>query len=196
MTSPAVGWFLDRFGSRVMLPVAAMITGLSMIELAFISHSWHLVLLFAIMGLVGMSGPGALVTSVPVLKWFVVNRSKAILFMSLGIPVGAMLFVPLTQYLIATVGWDMAWIVLAVLGMGVIVPLAATFVRRQPEDMRLLPDGDMVPDSTEQAFNEPREASVEVSWSMSEAVCTTTLWRLVVVFGRSHWPLARSRCTE
>ena len=29
------------------------------------------------MGVVGMSGPGALVTSVPVLKWFVRDREDA-----------------------------------------------------------------------------------------------------------------------
>ena len=117
-----------------------------MIGLSFIGQAWHLVVLFAVMGLVGMSGPGALVTSVPVLKWFVADRGKAIAFMSVGIPVGALLFVPLTQYLIDSVGWGRAWIILAVLGMGVIVPLAAIFVRRQPEDMGLRPDGAKSPD--------------------------------------------------
>ena len=93
------------------------------------------------MGLVGMSGPGALVTSVPVLKWFVRDRGRAIAFTSLGIPIGAVLFVPLTQILIDGVGWRMAWVVLAIIGVAVIVPLSAVFVRRQPEDMGLLPDG-------------------------------------------------------
>ena len=182
VTSPAVGWLLDRYGSRVMLPAAALMTGLSMVGLAFIGHAWQLVLLFAVMGLVGMSGPGALVTSVSVLKWFVANRGKAIAFTSLGIPVGAVLFIPLTQYLIATVGWDMAWIVLATLGVGVIAPLAAIFVRRQPEDMGLLPDGDMAQGSTAHELKAGREASAEVSWSLPEAVRTTTLWKLVLVF--------------
>ena len=182
VTSPAVGLLLDRFGARVMLPVAAMMTGLSMIGLSFIGQAWHLVVLFAVMGLVGMSGPGALVTSVPVLKWFVADRGKAIAFMSVGIPVGALLFVPLTQYLIDSVGWGRAWIILAVLGMGVIVPLAAIFVRRQPEDMGLRPDGAKSPDRVLHERAASRGAPVEVSWSLSEAVRTATLWKLVVVF--------------
>ncbi|MXY21975.1 MAG: MFS transporter [Dehalococcoidia bacterium] len=176
LSGPVTGPLLDRFGSRVILPVAALTTGLAMIGLGHISHSWQLILLFTIMGLIGMSGPGALATSVTVLKWFVVKRGRALAFMSLGVPVGAMLFIPLTEYLIETVGWETAWMILAIAGMGVLVPLAAILVRRQPEDMGLFPDGDMDPDLAERADSD------ESSWTVSEAVRTATLWKLVIVF--------------
>ncbi len=119
-TSPLIGWLLDRYGSRVMLPVAATITGCALIGLAFISTSWQLIALFIIMGLVGMSGPGALVTTVPILKWFVRDRGKAVAFVGLGIPIGALLFIPLTQLLINAVEWRNAWIILALIGIFVI----------------------------------------------------------------------------
>lgn len=182
-TSPGVGWLLDRFGSRVMLPVAALITGGAMIALAFMSQGWQLVALFAVMGLVGMSGPGALVTSVPVLKWFVRERGKAISFMALGIPIGAVIFVPLTQIFIDTWGWRWTWIILAVLGISIIVPLAAIFVRRQPEDMGLLPDGLKALDENDIEGIAARAKIIdEVSWTTKEAMRTTALWSLVVVF--------------
>ena len=57
-TSPLIGWLIDRYGSRVMLPVAALATGGALIGLAHVTTSWHLVVLFVVMGLVGMSGPG------------------------------------------------------------------------------------------------------------------------------------------
>ena len=176
LSSPVAGALLDRFGARVILPVAALTTGLAMIGLAYISHSWQLILLFTIMGLIGMSGPGALATSVTVLKWFVRKRGRALDYMSLGVPIGAMLFIPLTEYLIETVGWATSWMVLAIVGMGILVPLAAIFVRRHPEDMGLRPDGNMDPDSAERADSD------ESSWSVSETVRTKTLWRLVIVF--------------
>ena len=185
VTSPPIGWLLDRFGSRVMLPVAALATGAAMIGLSKMTYAWHLVLLFSVMGLVGMNGPGALVTSVPVLKWFVRNRGKAISFVGLGIPVGALLFVPLTQILIDAVGWRTAWTILATIGVGVIVPLSAVFVRRQPEDMGLLPDGAYAPDrELDEAPPVARSGAFfdEVSWTVHDAVRTSTLWRLVVVF--------------
>ena len=184
VTSPPVGWLLDRFGSRVMLPVAALVTGSAMIALSLIDREWHLVALFAIMGLVGMSGPGALVTSVPVLKWFVRRRGAAIAFVGLGIPLGALVFVPLTQVFIDAWGWRTAWVILAVLGVGVIVPLSAVFIRRQPEDMGLLPDGSLPGRKTGRgATPASRGEVVEVSWSVREAMRTYSLWSLVVVFG-------------
>lgn len=179
-TSPLIGWLLDRYGSRVMLPVAALATGGALIGLAYVTSAWHLVVLFIVMGLVGMSGPGALVTTVPVLKWFVRNRGKAVAFVGLGIPVGALLFIPLTQVLINEIGWRGAWIVLAIIGIVVIVPLAAIFVRRQPEDVGLVPDGDL-PEGSGGGAGSMRVVE-EVSWTVREAVRTTTLWRLVIVF--------------
>ena len=181
VTSPIIGWLIDRFGSRVMLPVATLATGAAMVGLAYMSLPWHLIALFAVMGVVGMSGPGSLVTSVPVLKWFVRDRGRAIAFTSLGIPIGAVLFVPLTQFLIDGVGWQTAWVVLAIIGVAVIVPLSAVFVRRQPEDMGLLPDGAASP-STGDNGPRGREPADEVSWTVQEAIRTSTLWRLVVVF--------------
>ena len=184
VTSPTVGWLLDRFGSRILLPVAAVITGGAMITLAFSSSSWHLVALFAVMGLVGMSGPGALVTSVPILKWFVRRRGAAVAFVGLGIPVGAMIFVPLTQYFIDAWGWRTAWIVLAILGISIIVPLSLIFLRRRPEDMDLLPDGlppRAKPVNELDTSEEPLEG-LEISWTARNAMRTLPFWSLVVVF--------------
>lgn len=182
-TSPGVGWLLDRFGSRVMLPVAALITGGAMIGLSYMTQGWHLVVLFSLMGLVGMSGPGALVTSIPVLKWFVRNRGKAISFMGLGIPIGALIFVPLTQVFIDTMGWRNTWLVLAIIGMVIIVPLAAVLVRRQPEDMGLLPDVDRPGgERGTKGRSSKHRLTPEISWTTREAMRTSTLWRLVIVF--------------
>lgn len=94
LTGPLVGALLDRFGARVLLAGAALTTGSALVGLGFITEGWQIVALFALMGLVGMSGPGALVTSVPVAKWFVHQRGRAMAFASLGFPLGAVVFIP------------------------------------------------------------------------------------------------------
>jgi MFS family permease len=94
VASPIVGRLVDRFGSRIMLAIASIVVGAAIFGLGFIQHSWQLVLLFAAMGFIGIGGPGALVTSVPIFKWFIRNRGKAVSFTSLGTPVGAVIFTP------------------------------------------------------------------------------------------------------
>jgi MFS family permease len=188
VTAPTVGGLIDRFGVRVLLTTAALTTGGALVCLAFISEAWQLIVLFGLMGIVGMSGPGALVTTVPVTKWFVRERGKALSFMSLGIPIGGLVFVPLTQVFIDLFGWRNAWILLAVIGAGLIVPLSVIFVRRQPEDLGLLPDGGPaagVPASTTAPGSPVRSASAhqdERSWTRSEALRSGAFWRLVFIF--------------
>ncbi|MCC6630240.1 MAG: MFS transporter, partial [Chloroflexi bacterium] len=87
-TAPVVGNLLDRIGARLLLALAALITGVALVGLGFITASWQMIVLFGVMGLVGMSGPGTIVTSVPVTKWFVRQRGKALAFTSLGVPIG------------------------------------------------------------------------------------------------------------
>jgi MFS family permease len=117
-TAPVVGGLIDRIGVRALLAIAALLTGGALAALAGIGAGWQLVALFGLMGLVGIGGPGALVTVVPVTKWFVRERGRALAFMSLGAPVGGLVFMPLTQVLIDTVGWR-SWS--SALGASVIV---------------------------------------------------------------------------
>ena len=96
-----------------MLPVAALITACAMVALSFLGSAngaVFMVVLFAMMGLVDLSASGGLIISVPVLKWFVRERGKAIAYTGLGIPIGALVFVPLTRMFIDWWGWETAWV--------------------------------------------------------------------------------------
>ncbi len=177
--SPIIGRLLDRYGPRLMLPLAALATGGAMVALGFSHYAWQMIALFAVMGLVGLSGPGAMMTAVPVTKWFVRKRGKAIAYMSLGIPVGALIFVPLTQVFIDIWGWRGAFLALAAIGVGIVVPLAVVFLRRQPEDIGLLPDGAVAATS---GATTGHTTDDEYSWTAKEAMRSGTFWWLVGVF--------------
>ena len=148
-----------------------------MIGLAYTREAWQLIVLFSVMGLVGMSGPGALTTSVPPSKWFIRNRGKALAVTAVGISLGALIFVPLTQVFIDKYTWSTSWIILAVVGIVIVVPLSVIFVRRQPEDMGLLPDGDLQTDSSTM-----EDLNDEYSWTLQQAVKTKSMWFLTIAF--------------
>ncbi len=182
VTAPVVGRLIDRFGARVLLVVAGAVSGAALVGVAHMTQAWHLIALFGAMGLVGMAGPGALVTSVPIAKWFVRKRGQALALASAGIPLGGVVFVPLTQVFIDSFGWRDAWLWLAAIGAGTIIPIAIVFVRRQPEDMGLLPDGEPPQDPSQAAPGLALQRTLESSWTPREAARTMAFWRLVAVF--------------
>jgi MFS family permease len=184
LTSPLMGGIIDRYGARILLAFAAAVSGVAVLMLSFVTQGWQLVALFAVMGVAGMSGPGALVTSVPVAQWFVRSRAKAMSIVAIGVSLGAVIFIPVSQILIETVGWRDAWRILALCGGGLIVPLSLILVRRNPEDMGLLPDG--ARDPSELPAGSPAASRVAVaqerSWTRAEAIRSPSFWRLVFVF--------------
>ena len=172
LTSPIMGTWVDKFGSRIILPGATLITGLGLILLGFNSSGILMIIIFGAIGITSLGGPGALITTVPISKWFVNKRGKALAITSLGVPIGAMIFVPLTQYLIDFSGWRNTWVIFGFLAIIIIIPPALILLRRQPEDIGLLPDGEVI--------SEDDYKDSEISWEFSEAVRTPVFWKIVI----------------
>src|SRR5262249_61574220 len=74
--------------------------------------------------------------------WFVARRGRALGIATAGISAGGIVFAPLAQYLITHLGWRRAYVVLAVLVLVLVLPPVLAFMRRDPADLGLLPDGE------------------------------------------------------
>lgn len=177
-TGPQIGRIIDRHGARWLLILATLVSAGSMVGLAHVTRGWQLIALFIAMGLLGMVGPGALIMSTPIAKWFVTKRGRAMAIVAVGTPAGAVIFVPLTQLFIDRYGWQNAWYIMAAIACAIVLPLAL-LVRRQPEDMGLLPDGIS---AAERHAAPQHPAALEHSFTVREAVHHVTFWRMVVVF--------------
>jgi sugar phosphate permease len=183
ISSPWLGPLIDRFGVRLLLPVAVAVSAIAMLGLSRLTEAWQLIALFGLMGFAGLAGGVSLLTSVPIARWFIRARGRAMAIATLGNPIGGVIFVPLTQLLIDHSGWRSTWAILAVGGSVVMIPLALIFLRRSPEDLGLLPDGDTArPAPATGAASAPPTPVHEVSWTRHNAVRTTTFWRLVGAF--------------
>ena len=177
---PVIGRLIDRYGSRVLVGVAALVTSGLVISLAFIHAEWHLMTVFVMTGLFGMGRVADVYVSPPVARWFVRRRPRAMGIALAGTPIGIVVFYPHSQFLIDRIGWRDTWLVLGIAGLVVVVPLALAVLRRGPEDLGLLPDGDM-PASTEEdavaAVAEP-----DHPWTRAQAVRTPAFWLMVAGF--------------
>jgi MFS family permease len=130
--SPALGFFLDRFGPRrIVLPCIAIFCG-GYVSLAWLSpHLIHFYLAFFILGLVG-NGTAYLGYSRAISTWFVRRRGLALSMMLAGGSCGAMLLPVIAQAAITHYGWRSAYAFLGLLAFVLGFPLAALFLREQP----------------------------------------------------------------
>jgi MFS family permease len=176
IAGPVLGRVIDRYGPRVLVAVAGVLTSGLVVSLAYVTEEWQLVAVFVATGLLGMGRAADLFVAAPVSKWFIRKRGLAMGVALAGTPLGVAIFYPLSQFMIDAIGWRDTWVVFGVAGAIVIGPLSLLVLRRQPEDLGLLPDGD-APESVGREGQQ--NAPVEVSWTRAEAVRHPTFWLLV-----------------
>ncbi|MDE2765943.1 MAG: MFS transporter, partial [Chloroflexota bacterium] len=175
--SVVLGPLVDRHGARWLLALAAVITAVVLLAVSR-APSYAIVLaLFFVLGAFDFSTPGHVLTAVPVAKWFVRNRGRAIGYIGIGIAAGGIFYSFFHQYLIDNVGWRSALAVSAVIIAVTVIPLSLLLLRRQPEDMGLEPDG--APPG--RAPGAPTWSG-EVQWTRAEAIRTSAFPKLVAAY--------------
>ncbi|MCX6022149.1 MAG: MFS transporter, partial [Chloroflexi bacterium] len=179
-------------GSRALMVGGAVLAGVSLIALAFISEPWHFYALRGVVFPLGVTGMSGIVATTAVANWFVRQRGSAIAAASLGLSVANIVFPPLATALIQNAGWRADWAALGVLVMLLVVPAAALLMKRRPEDLGLLPDGDLPgqPPPPATGARTARSAAAEVSFTRAEAVRTRALWLIVGSFTLANMGLS------
>jgi sugar phosphate permease len=175
LSSITLGRLIDRYGARVLVPGTGLASALIVVAISQAPHLWMLYVLFALLGAAGLSAPGNALTTVPVAKWFIRRRGRAIAITTFGGAVGGAVFSLLHQGIIDAWGWRGAFALSAVLLLVLTVPLQLLVLRRTPEDLGLRPDGDA---ETTPALPRAPAPPDEDSWSVREALRTRTLWQL------------------
>jgi len=177
-----IGKLLDRYGPRVLLAIAGVVASLAALSLGLFHPAWWLIGSFVAMGLVAMQGPASFYTSPSVAKWFVRQRAKAMGILSIAAPAGLVFGFPAVQWIISNHGWKAGWIVLGLSGLVIIVPVSLIYLRRQPEDFGLLPDGDPADGGESLEDSSAFGGATEHQWTRGEAIRTREFWQLSTVF--------------
>jgi len=178
VSSPLVGYLVDRLGSRRLLLLGGGLLVAGLIGSAFVTGLWQIVLLYGIVMTFGANCLG-LVVFVPMLsRYFVRRRGMAISIVQSANGIARGLSAPLVQLLISLIGWRSTYLVQAGLMGALVLPLASLFRRADapppPPQMR---DG-AVPNETQAADAEP----LGRGWTLREAMRTPHFWLLFLVY--------------
>jgi MFS family permease len=141
---PRMGKLVDRHGPRRMTAIVAALLGLACIGFGAVGGIVTLALGF---GALRFLGQGSLMMNCAnlVAQWFNQRRGFAMSLMALGFAASMAVHPPLGQFLIDSVGWRAAWVVLGLVTWALLLPPVLLLVHDRPEDKGLAPDGDPAP---------------------------------------------------
>ena len=175
VAAPLVGAATGRYGPRTVMLPATVLGGLSLVLLYFLTQMWEFYGLRLLMGLAYASLVFVPV-NVTVSKWFVKKRGQAIGMALIGMPLGGLIFTPLTALMIETVGWQTAFVLLGLSLWAILLPIHFLVLRNNPSDLGLLPDGALPGESGRDSA-----ATVDEGVSWREALRTVSFWLLVAI---------------
>ena len=176
--SPAIGWAIDRFGSRPVLVGGVLTVGASMLSLAWATIPITFYVAYASARVVFHTaapiGAGTVAS-----RWFIRMRGRAIGVIFLCGAIGGVVFTMLAAAVIDSHGVAAAWISLGAVTLAVSLLPNLLLVAERPEDLGLRPDGD----SEERPHPNPlpEGEGTNDSWTTREAVRTASFWILVVM---------------
>ncbi len=187
--APFAGRLADRYGPRWLMPIGAIVLGLSMLAIAEVTSSWQ----FMIAAIIGraISQP-FLIGVVPrtmAVNFFNRRRNIALALTGIYRPISGALIIQAFSVITVLADWRMAFRLMGVLSLFVAIPMIV-IMRRRPEDIGMLPDGARAPGATAQSGS-PASARAghgpaarpgeEVSWTSREAMRTKAFWMVSAV---------------
>ena len=181
LAQPFLGHLFDRVGRKV-IPVSLMVVGLSTIALSFTQHYLFLAFMFGFVLAMARSGASISNTGALLSRWFHRRRATVLGINAAGSSLGGMVLVPFGMYLLVATNWRVTWAVMGVLVLVLAVPMAFFFLRNDPAELGLRPDGDPEPpESGPTTVVERRRGNYEVDrWTQSFR--TPPMWQLSAAY--------------
>ena len=113
---------LDCWGPRYLFPVGGLLIGLGWWTSSFVTDLWPLLLFYSVVATVGENSISSFTTAATLAPWFPRTRGWMLGLADAGSPLGAVLFLPLAQWLISTIGWRETFRISGVVFFLMVVP--------------------------------------------------------------------------
>ena len=178
---PIVGHLLNRFGPKPIMLTAVLLMGLG--YLLFSQVNSYTTFLIIYLGVISLSHAGGFMHAPMVLinTWFIRHRARAIAISSAAFGLGGVLVAPLLSIIVHAWGWRWGAALGGLLFLALGIPLALS-IRRSPESMGLLPDGDEP--ATQELFTDGSQTvKSEVEVTVAQALRSFAFWGAVLAAG-------------
>jgi MFS family permease len=179
--SPLIGRLMDRAGPRAVMELGVVLMGGGLLLAPLTSAPWHLYVTIGVMVGAGSVCLGYSGQSQFLPNWFIRQRGFAIGIAFAGVGIGSVTLLPWVQHMIEQTGWRTACTAMGLLVLIALAPINL-LLRKRPEDIGLLPDGEAAP-----AANSPKPVSNIVDpdwagtdWTLARALRTARFWWLAV----------------
>jgi len=129
----------DKIGPRVIIMASGTSLGLGYLLMSRLQTPWQLYLLYGLLVGIGFSTHDVITLST-VARWFVKRRGMITGIVKVGTGLGQLMVPLIATALIAGYGWRTSYILLGAVVLVILVAVAQ-ILRRDPQEMGLLPDG-------------------------------------------------------
>jgi len=174
-----VGPIIDKFGARWVLFVGFLLMGGLLILLSGIWNLWQFYAIIIMTRLL-LQGIINLTNQTVLAKWFVRKRGRALAYGNLGQRFGQGAVPFAVQMIITAATWRVAAAAMGIFAWVLTLVPVLLWMRRQPEDMGLRPDGDPEPEQDgAQGVVARKTRAPEVHFTLHEALRTKTFYFLL-----------------
>jgi len=179
---PIVGHLLHRYGPKPIMLAAVLLMGFGYLLLSQVNS--YVTFLIVYLGVISLAHAGGFMHAPMVLinTWFIRHRARAITISSAAFGMGGVLVAPMLSIIVQTWGWRWGAAVGGVLFLAIGIPLSL-LIRRSPESMGLLPDGDELAKPVPGKEGQAQTVKSEVDVTVAEALRSFAFWGSVLAAG-------------
>lgn len=160
LMQPIVGQLADRFGSRWVIALSLLLSGIGIVGTSLAQQLWQIYVVYGVLVSGALGGAASVTATAVAARWFQARRGLAIGITMAGTSAGQLLLIPLAMQLTVTLGWRETYTLLGI-GLAVIVfPIALLMIRSDPKDVGLRPFGASIDVTTAANRADERRTSV------------------------------------
>ena len=168
ISAPLLGILLDRWGARVLFPLAGLFILVGWIASSYTTDLWQMFILYSVFAGIGHTAISSFSMTATVAPWFPQTRGRMLGLADSGNPIGQAVFAPLAGVLTTALGWRWAYRIYGVI-FAVLIAVPNGLLQRRP------PGSAPVPPATA-AASRPQS----VPPTLGNAVRDAAMWLLVL----------------